>query len=60
MECTVPVEVHLATEHADVGSPERAIGSALTEVEAGCGRSWWTNSTRPSLCRARVRCAQVS
>ncbi len=32
MECTVPVEVHLATEHADVGSLERAISTALTEV----------------------------
>jgi len=29
MECTVPVEVHLATEHADVGSLERTISAAL-------------------------------
>jgi hypothetical protein len=32
MECTVPIEVNLATEHADVGSLERAIGTALAEV----------------------------
>ena len=32
MECMVPVEVHVATEHADVGSLERAISTALTEV----------------------------
>lgn len=34
MECTVPVEVHLATEHADVGSLERTISAALAEVGA--------------------------
>lgn len=32
MECTVPVEVHLASEHADVGSLERTVGAALAEV----------------------------
>jgi len=32
MECTVPVEVHVATEHADVGSLERTINAALAEV----------------------------
>lgn len=32
MECTVPVEVHLATEHADVGSLERTVSAALVEV----------------------------
>ncbi len=32
MECTVPVEVRLATEHADVGSLERMITGALAEV----------------------------
>ena len=32
MECTVPVEVHLATEHADVGSLERTVSAALAEV----------------------------
>jgi hypothetical protein len=32
MECTVPVEVRLATEHADVGSLERTISGALAEV----------------------------
>ena len=32
MECTVPVEVHLATEHADVGSLERTVTAALAEV----------------------------
>jgi len=32
MECTVPVEVQLATEHADVGSLERTINAALAEV----------------------------
>ena len=37
MECTVPVEVHLATEHADVGSLERTVSAALAEV----GRRLW-------------------
>ena len=32
MECTVPVEVTLATEHADVGSLERTVSTALAEV----------------------------
>jgi hypothetical protein len=32
MECTVPIEVHLATEHADVGSLERTVSAALAEV----------------------------
>jgi hypothetical protein len=32
MECTVPVEVHLTTEHADVGSLERTVSAALAEV----------------------------
>lgn len=31
-ECTVPVEVELATEQAEVGSLERTIGAALAEV----------------------------
>jgi hypothetical protein len=34
MECTVPVQVHLVTEHADVGSLERAVNAALAEVGA--------------------------
>lgn len=34
MECTVPVEVELATDHADVGSLERTISAALAEVGA--------------------------
>jgi len=34
MECTVPVEVKLATDHADVGSLERTISAALVEVSA--------------------------
>ena len=32
MECTVPVEVHLTTEHADVGSLERTVSAALADV----------------------------
>lgn len=32
IECTVPVEVDLATEHADVGSLGRAVSAALAEV----------------------------
>lgn len=32
MECTVPVEVQLASEHADVGSLERMVSGALAEV----------------------------
>ena len=32
MECTVPVEVRLTTEHADVGSLERTVGAALADV----------------------------
>jgi len=34
MECTVPLSVCLATEHADVGSLERTVGAALSEVGA--------------------------
>jgi hypothetical protein len=37
MECTVPVEVRLATEHADVGSLERAVADALGRV----GQALW-------------------
>jgi hypothetical protein len=37
MECTVPVEVRLATDHTDVGSLERVIGAALAEV----GQALW-------------------
>jgi hypothetical protein len=32
MECTVPVQVHLATDHADIGSLERTVSAALAEV----------------------------
>lgn len=32
MECTVPVEVRLVTEHADVGSLERTVSAALADV----------------------------
>ena len=32
VECTVPIEVHVATEHADVGSLERTVSAALAEV----------------------------
>ena len=32
MECTVPIDVHLATEQADIGSLERTISAALVEV----------------------------
>jgi hypothetical protein len=32
VECTVGLEVHLATEHADVGSLERTVSAALAEV----------------------------
>ncbi len=37
MECTVPVEVHLSIEHADVGSLERAVTDALARV----GQALW-------------------
>jgi hypothetical protein len=37
MECTVPLEVSLTTEHADVGSLERVVSAALADV----GRSLW-------------------
>jgi len=32
VECTVPVEVHLVTEHADIGSLERTVTGALAEI----------------------------
>ena len=32
MECAIPVEVRLATEHADLGLLERAVEAALPEV----------------------------
>jgi hypothetical protein len=37
VECTVPVEVNLVVEHADVGSLERTVAGALAEV----GRRLW-------------------
>lgn len=56
MECTVPVEVRLATEHADVGSLERTISAALAEVGV---RLWAELAGRleatlpaPTSCRA--------
>jgi hypothetical protein len=39
MECTVPVQVHLATEHADVGSLERTVTAALADVGAALWRA---------------------
>jgi hypothetical protein len=56
MECTVPVEVHLAIEHADVGSLERAVTGALAEV----GQALWAELlerleralARPATCPA--------
>jgi hypothetical protein len=38
MECTVPLEVRLTTEHADVGSLERGVSAALADA----GRQLWT------------------
>lgn len=32
MECTVPVQVRLSTEHADIGSLERTVAAALADV----------------------------
>jgi len=32
VECTVPLEVHLTTDHADVGSLERTVSAALVDV----------------------------
>ncbi|HVL52703.1 MAG TPA: UPF0236 family protein [Vitreimonas sp.] len=54
MECTVPVEVRLATEHADVGSLERTISAALADI----GLKLWAELVaqleaalpRPSAC----------
>lgn len=37
MECTVPVEVRLATDHADVGSLEQVVTDALAVV----GQALW-------------------
>lgn len=34
MKCTVPVQVQLATDHADIGSLERTVSAALVEVGA--------------------------
>lgn len=42
MECTVTLEVHLTTEHADVGSLERTVAVALAEV----GRTLWRELQR--------------
>jgi hypothetical protein len=39
MECTVPVQVHLATEHADIGSLERTVGAALADVGVALWRA---------------------
>ena len=51
MECTVPVEVHLATEHADVGSLERTVDAALAEVGIALWRALVTQLE--ASCRAR-------
>ena len=56
MECTVPVEVHLSIEHADVGSLERAVTDALARV----GQALWAEVlgrlartlARPAACPA--------
>lgn len=32
MECTVPVQVDLSTEHADIGSLERTVSAALADI----------------------------
>jgi hypothetical protein len=56
MECTVPVEVKLLTEHADVGSLERVISHALADV----GQQVWAQLIarleaalpRPTACPA--------
>lgn len=56
MECTVPVEVHLSLEHADVGSLERAVTAALAQV----GQALWAELlgrlegalARPAACPA--------
>ena len=56
MECTVPVAVHLAIEHADVGSLERAVTDALARV----GQALWAELlgrldealARPATCPA--------
>ncbi|GIW19734.1 MAG: hypothetical protein KatS3mg065_0030 [Chloroflexota bacterium] len=42
MAWTVPLEVHLTTEHADVGSLERTMAVALAEV----GRTLWRELLR--------------
>jgi hypothetical protein len=39
MECTVPVQVHLASDHADVGSLERTVSAALAEVGTALWRA---------------------
>lgn len=39
MECTVPLEVHLATEHADIGSLERTVSAALADVGVALWRA---------------------
>jgi hypothetical protein len=56
MECTVPVEVHLQLDHADVGSLERALTDALARV----GQALWAGLleqlegalARPAACPA--------
>lgn len=39
MECTVPVQVHLETDHSDVGSLERTVSAALAEVGTALWRA---------------------
>lgn len=56
MECTVPVEVQLASEHADIGSLERTVSAALAAV----GATLWqalvaqleASLARPAACPA--------
>lgn len=42
MECTVPVEVKLATDHADVGALEQVVTAALARV----GQTLWAGADR--------------
>jgi hypothetical protein len=39
MECTVPVQVHLATDHADIGYLERTVSAALADVGVALWRA---------------------
>ncbi len=58
MDCPVPIEVRLTTEHADVGSLERAIAAALADVGRALRKALVARLEHS--CRRRARAVRVA